>query len=161
MAEQRNFNSHKFAIVAIVGDRHLHFHLPDGINVRVGFGIQDDLFHAAKERRDFVKYCPENVSVWRHPPNTLDEVVVPIPKVELDATIRPGESRIETAEMGDRHVKTQNYLHVGRLGARSKRELWVVCLADGTESILRTGTASDERIYLHIHIDIDEYIQIY
>jgi hypothetical protein len=155
-----NFNSHDFALVAIVGYRYLHFHLPDGVNVLVGFGLQDDLFHAAKERRDFVKHCPEKVRVWRHPPNSFDEVVVPIPKVELDATIRLGESRIETAEMGDRQMKTQNSLHVGRLGAQSKREFRVVCLADGTESILRTRTASGERIYLQIHTDNDEYIQI-
>ena len=156
MAEQRNLHSREFAIVVIVGDCHPHSHLTDLINVLVGFGIQDDLFHAAKERSDFVKHCPEKVSVWRHLPNTLDEVVVPIPKVELDATIVLGESRIETAEMGDRHVKTQNSLHVGWLDARSKGKFGVVCLADGTESILRTVTASDERIYLHIHIDSDD-----
>ena len=102
MAEQRNLNSREFAIVSIVGDRHLHSHLADFFNVLVGFGVQDDLFHAAKERSDLVKHCPENVSVWSHLPSTFEEVVFPIPKVELDFTIVPGESRIETAEMGDR-----------------------------------------------------------
>jgi hypothetical protein len=63
IAEQRNLNIQEFALAAIVGYRNLHLHLPDGINVRVGFGLQDDLFHAAKERRDFVKHCPEKVSV--------------------------------------------------------------------------------------------------
>ncbi len=112
----------------------------------------------SRNHSTLAKHCPEKVRVWRHPPNTFDAVVVPIPKAELDATIRHGESRIETEQMGDRQVKTLKSQRVDRLGARSKREFQVrvVCLADGTESILRTGTASDERIYLQIHTDSDE-----
>ncbi len=125
-------------------------------------------FHAAhgvQERRDFVKHSPEKVSVWRHPPNTFDQVVVPIPKVELLATIRHtrhSESRIETQQTGDREVKALNSLRIDRFGARSKRVFRVVCLADGTESILRTGAASDDMKYLPIHSDSlsDKHMQI-
>ena len=118
--------------------------------------LHDELLHDAQEWRDFVKHSPEKVSVWRHPPNTLDEVTVPIPPIELDETILPSESYIETAQMGDRQVKALNSRRIDWLGARSKREFRVVCLAYGTQAVLSTGAASDDMKYLQIPTDTDK-----
>ena len=143
IAEQWNFRRAEFALVALVGNRHPDRRLADFLDVLGGFGIQDELLHASQERRDFVKHSPEKVSVWRHPPDSLNEVTVPIPKIESDGTITPSEPGIEAAQMGDRQVKALNPRRIDRFLAGSKRVFRVVCPADGTEAILReTGAVS-------------------
>ena len=143
IAEQWNFRRAEFALVVLVGNRHPDRRLADFLDVLGGFGIQDELLHASQERRDFVKHSPEKVSVWRHPPDSLNEVTVPVPKIESDGTITPSEPGIEAAQMGDRQVKALNPRRIDRFLAGSKRVFRVVCPADGTEAILRdTGAVS-------------------
>ena len=141
-AEEGLIDVDELALVLLVRYWQHHPHLADGVNVLFGLGLQDELLQAAQERSDFVKHSPVQRSVWRHRPNTLDEVVASIPPIELDGTIRLSESRIETAQMGDGPVKALNPLGIEGLGAGCQGEFRVVCPADGHQAVLRTETVS-------------------
>ncbi len=126
MAEHGNIRIAEIPIDGRIGHWHSHLHSPDVINVLVVFGLQDELLHAPKERRDFEKHSPVQISIRRHLLNTFDKVIVPIPQIEVDFTGRPSLSEfcIKTLQIGHCQVKDLNSRRIDRdwLGSRGKRE---------------------------------------